>query len=815
MKKQIITVVSFALVAVLLFVTYIVFLKDDGIEEVADPFYVLTPEAAHALDNLDEDATLYLRGYDSADDYWTIIYRFAKAMKKEGNVDVETDPESSFKGVEIEYDGRDIKIEFDSFFKTLYDGTRYAFDGESLLVNGILSLAGKDTIEFKLRALSGYDTDGHQVTSQGNPFMFPSIERSQIEYLTINNEHGKYSIYQYEEKFYFDSSQAVAYDEEMFAQLTTNCRYVVTQGKMKLPEDRKWADYGLDIENPATANYSILTTTDENGNYFMHSVYIGSLASSGTHYYSRYVGGLYKNEGDEKDGTLLHNLTNDFIYLMPVSAVDASIALPQTDMMKPTIMTAITDTNALFSIQDIRIDFYEEGINAVAKNMRDFNPAPNLSVIDQSSITKIILDKKNADEYSSYSDGWQNHLEVFAGFTSSDGKATYLEAAIAKTAPEGNYSFEFGLVRDEANGAYLPAKVTVDISYDGINWHEKEYVTVHPEQDDKSVKKYTASFTDEKTVKYIRFGFDVPQKAKTYVVFDEIRIYADGDDAQPTSAIGGTWKLISPTQYLSEGRNFAYLDMTNFNDFVQSVAALEGEKVVACGFSDNGNAVETLLKKDILEKYGLANPARHYGYTYDGVVCDVYVSAPNEEGKYYAYSTYSGDVEGKHMVATTDVIVELSTETAKWLSWDFVEFLDHSLLSMYLVDITEMEITFDGKEYAFDLGVASDGTLGEVVHNGKKYEDLQSFKFLYQTILSIQMHDEYVPSEGSDEPTEYLRIKIHSESSSPEFVFYRVSATRCYFTVDGEGSYYALVEDVDDVREDVLTFVSGGTVERR
>lgn len=814
MKKQIITVVSFALAAVLLFVTYIAFLKDDGIEEVADPFYVLTPEAEHALKNLDEEATLYLRGYDSADDYWTIVKRFADAMSDAGRVDVETDVESGSKCVEIEYDGKTTKVEFDSLFKTLYDGTRYAFDGESVLVNGILLLANKGTITLELRALSGYDTDGHQVTAQGNPFMFPALDRSRIEYLTINNEHGKYSIYQHEEKFYFDASQAVAYDEEMFAQLTTNCRYVVTQGKMKLPEGRKWTDYGLDVEKPATANYTIMTTTDKDGIYYLHSVYIGSLASSGTHYYSRYVGGMYKDNGDDKDATLLHNLTNEFVYLMPVSAVDNSIALPQTDMMKPTIMTAITDTNALFSIQDIRIDYYNEGINAVAKNMRDFNAAPNLSVIDQTSLTKIISDKKKVDDYSGYSNGWQNHLEAFAGFTSSDGKATYLEAAVARTAPNGEYSINFGMVRDEANGAYLPAKVTVDISYDGINWHSKEDITVHPEQSDKSIKRYSASFTDSRTVKYIRIGFDVPQKAKTYVVFDEIRIYADGDDAQPAAAIGGTWKLISPNQYLPDGRNFTYLDMTNFNDFVQSVAALEGEKVVACGFSDNGNAVESLLKKDILEKYGLASPARHYGYTYDGVVCDVYVSAPDENGKYYAYSTYSGEVEGEYMVATTDVIVELSTDTVKWLSWDFVEFLDHSLLSMYLVDITEMELTFGGKEYAFDL-VVKDSNLTEVIYDGKKIEDVQSFKYLYQTILSIQMHDEYIPSEGADEPTEYLRIKVHTESHSPEFVFYRVSATRCYFTVDGSGSYYALIEDVDDVIEDALTFVSGGKVEKR
>lgn len=817
MKKNIITIVAVALAAVLLFTVYSIFLKDDGIEEVADPFYVLTDEAESALAELKEDVTVTLYGYDSSDDHWVIINRFAESVVNANKkFDLEIKDANGFEGVELDYDGKTERIEKETFFKTLYNGTPYAFNGEALMVNGILALAGKEEKTFELRALDGYDTDGHQVTSQGYPFMFPSFDRSKIDYLTIENSHGKYSVYQYDSSFYFDVSSAIAYDEEMFAQLTTNCRYVTTLGKMDLPEERTWAEYGLDLENASTAHYTILTTEDDEGNYFMHSVYIGNLASAGSYYYARYVGGMYnaKNE-EEGESRLVHNFTNQFIYFLPISAVDASIALPQTDIMEPTIMTAITDMESLFALDDIRIDYYDKGISAVAKNMSEFNAADNLSAIDNTSLTKIISDKKNADSYSSYSTGWQNHIDVFGGFTSSDGKATYLEAAIARTAPNGNYTIKFGLLRDETNGAYLPSKITVKKSYDGINWHTVEGCSVSPAQSDGTIERYSVSFTDEKTVKYIRIGFDVPQKAQTYVVFDEIRIYADDKDAQPAAAVGGTWKLTSPSQYIASDRNFAYLDMTNFNNFVQQVAALEGERVVACGFSENGDATASLLDKELLGEYGLAEPAKHYSFTYDGVVCDVYVSAPDEEtGKYYAYATYSGKVDGKNVTATTDVIVELSTETVEWLNWEFVEFLDHSLLSMYLVDIPEMEITFDGTEYAFDLSLDSEGALGKVTYNGKDY-DVQSFKYLYQTILSIQMHDEYIPAENDNEPEEYLRIKVHSESSSPEFVFYRVSATRCYFTIDGEGSYYALVEDVDAVREDVLTYISGGTVTRR
>ena len=54
-----------------------------------------------------------------------------------------------------------------------------------------------------------------------------------------------------------------------------------------------------------------------------------------------------------------------------------------------------------------------------------------------------------------------------------------------------------------------------------------------------------------------------------------------------------------------------------------------------------------------------------------------------------------------------------------------------------------------------------------------------------------------------------MRIKVHTETNSPEIVFYRVSSSKCYFTIDGEGSYYALVEDVNEAREKLFAYVNG------
>ena len=805
MKKQIITIASVALAAIILFTAYAVFFRDDGIEEVGDPFYTLSDEIKTALGEIDTDVTITLKGYDGDDDGWEMIYRFAN-MITEANDSISLETADGDGWVAISVNGSSNEFQYDGFFKTLYNGTRYAFDGEALMVNSILSLCGKEKKNISVRAFDGYDADGDEITSSGAPFIFTALPRSDISFLTITNSHGKYSIYKDGSQFYFGSSRAVSYDEEMFSQVTTDCRYPVSIGKMEMPEGKDWKNYGLDPENPANGSYTIMTETDKTNRYFLHTVYIGSLSSTGGYYYARYVGAQFEPSGKEGESDkLIHNLSKDRIYFIAKDTFDTSLGIPETDLMKPMLVNPISNSEQVLSIDNIRIDLFGDGVSAIALRQSDFNPADNLAAVDSSAITKVIGDKVNATDYSSYEGGWIKHINVFGAFTSSDGKDTYINAALAKQGKDGEYKIVFGLLRDESKGAYLPGKITLSKSYDGNNWHDVENGVIEIGHADGMLKKYEFSFTDDTVIKYIRINFDVPQKANTYVVFDEIRIYVDGADAQPANAVGGTWKLTAPSEYIPEGRNYHYLDMSNFNNFVQTMAVLTGDKVVACGFSKDGDA--TTIDKEILAKYGLDNPDKHFAFDFQGVTTDLYVSKPTEGGKYYLYSTFTGEVEGETVNATPDVIVEVTAATAEWLAWDIVEYLDHSLVSIYIVDISQMEIAADGKNYIFDLALDAEGQLGSVKYEGKNF-DVKSFKYLYQSIISIYLQDAYVPGEG-EQGEEYLRVKIHTETNSPEIVFYRVSSSKCYFTIDGQGGYYCLVEDVKEAREKLVQYING------
>ncbi len=792
---------SVALVTVLLFTAYAIFFSGDKIDTVEnDPLYSLTEDAKNALGEIGKKTTITVSGYNPDDEHWTVLYRYAEVITQASRKLKLKDEDLGFSGVRVSSKSGEKDIAFDKFFEIRYDGARYAFDGENLIVNAILSLDGQKELKIGLRALSGFDTDGDNVTGKGLPFIFPSVERANIDYIQIKNSHGEYSLIQNEGEFYFSDSSAVDYDAEMFSLLTTNCRYTVSSGKMEMPENRKWEDYGITDDGGSTASYSIMTSHDKDGNYSVHTVYIGNLSSTGSYYYARYIGArLSENKEDSI------NLSKKMIYFFPASAVDGSITLPQTDIMKPSIINPVDYNEALYAIDNVRIDDLTNGISLTTRNIYDFNAADNLSAIDETSLTTVISDKKIVSSYGA-SDNWTKAIDKFAGFSSSDGETTYIEAALARAAVNGKYSVNFGLLRDEANGAYIPGKIRFTKSYDGINWHDcGEIIT---DNADGQLRRYEFSFEDSESVKFLRIHFDVPLLVNSYVVFDEFRIYADDNDAQPYSAIRGRWKLTAPSSMIPAGRNYAYLDMSNFGDFIQEIAALEGEKVVGFGFSNNGDA--STVKKEVLEPFGLDNPDKRFVFEYDGVITELFVSKPNENGKYYAYSTFSGEVDGKPVCASTDVIVELSLSSAKWLAWDMTEYLDHSLFSIYLDDVSEITISADGKSHRFEVKVDKSDNISDIIYNGES-RDVLSFKYLYESLVGIYMHDKYVPVEG-EEYNEYFSIKVTSETDSPEIVFYRVSSTKCFYTIDGEGGYYVYVEDVNKAIEKLNTYVSGGTL---
>lgn len=823
-KNQLIIVASVLVLAGILLGSYFLFLKED---EPLPAFYVLDTKSVAVLNDLEEDVTFTFCNRreneitQEADPDVYRIYTYATLYTSQsGNVDIEFDSSDTFNGVKIQV-GEKIaqKLYKDFFVLREIDDKAYGFDGESIFTNTILELLGKPAVELNVRPLDGFDKDGNDVLASGGVVMFPKVDRSNINYLEVENTAGKYLIYQDGSgNFYFRDCEYLTYNAEAFASLLVDCRYVVTAGKL---EDRMDLDvYGFGEEPELTCKYTLMTVPDEQGNYLVHQVQIGKKAASGSYYYAMYLGLLMNSENKA-----VETYVSDRVFLIPYTNVEGNLTQPVESFFDAQLVNGIQDVNDVYEIEEVYMDFYyydesKPDMHALVLNLPVLDFSSNTSS-NNSSGGDLLKDKKTyASSGMTYTD-WTGEKDsaYLVGLVSSDAKTFYVNAAVTNIASDGVYDCTFGLLLDSDNSnmaALLPDDVTIRYSCDGINYekltdHGLDFSS-HPEN---TVKEYTFRIRSDKPVVKIEIGFTLPQ-VKGYLVMDEIRVMADGEDAVPNDALTGLWRLLAPLDYVPEGKNYAYLDSTNFSEFLNGIATLQGDSVAKVGIStkseDKGNDT---IHMDMLAEFGLDKPAYHIAYRFDGYLTDLYISAYDEENAcYYVYSTITGDVygEGTEVMFCTGLVARLSKETAPWLEWDLMEYMDRSMVEMYIYEIQDITLQVEsGEEYTFRVNATGQDI--DSVMWGDKSMDVESFRYMYLSVVQLNARGEYIAAEG-DNPEEFMRIRIKTTTDEKEFVFYRVSSSRAYYTINGSGSYYCRVSDLRNVASKLEQFVAGEKVER-
>ena len=818
-KNQLIIVISVLVVAGILLGSYFLFLKE---EEPLPAFYVLSDTTVKQLDGVDADITFTFcnrregeLNAESDPDVFR-IYTYATLYDC---ADVEFDSSDTFNGVKIRVNGKTLQYLYKDFYVSrAIDDMVYGFDGEKLFTNAILESLGKPAAELSIRPLDGFDKDGNDVLASGRVVMFPKVERTQVSYLEVKNQAGEYLIYQDGKgNFYFEGCEYLTYNAELFASLLVDCRYVVTAGKL---ENRLALDaYGLGDDSELTCTYTLMTTPDKDGNFLVHQVRIGDKAASGSYYYAMYFG-LLMNAKNQ----VLETYANDRVFLIPYSNVEGNLVQPVETFFDAQLVNAIQDVNDIYEIEEVYLDFlyYDEekpDMHAIVLNLPVLDFSSNTSS-NNTSGGDLLKDKKTyATSGLTYTD-WTGEKDsaYLVGLVSSDASTFYVTAAVTNIASDGVYDCTFGLLLDSDNKnmpALLPNDVSVRYSTDGINFekltdHGLDF-SDHPED---KVKEYTIRIPSDKPVVKIEIGFDMPA-VKGYLVMDEVRVMADGEDAVPNDALTGLWRLLGPSDFIQEGKNYAYLDSTNFAEFLNGIATLKGDSVAKVGISEQSkDKGDDTIHMDMLAEFGLDKPAYRIQYLFDGFMTTLYVSPYDEENRcYYVYSTITGDVygEGTEVTFCTGLVARLSKETAPWLEWDLMEYIDRSMVEMYIYEIRE--ITFQTMEETYSFRVNATGQEINSVMWGDKSMDIESFRYTYLSVVQLNARGEYIPAEG-DKPEEYLRIKIKTTTDEKEFVFYRVSSSRAYYTINGSGMYYCRVSDLRNVEKKLAQFVAGDKVER-
>ncbi len=819
-KNQIILVGVVLAVAALLLGSYFLFLKE---EAPLPPFYVLDEQTVTVLDALDADVEIIFCNRvegeltEEGDPNVYRIYTYATLYASQtGDVDVSFNTGDTFNGVKVVCGGKTLEYTYASFYKSRpVDNAVYGFDGEAIFTNAILELTGKEALKLALRPLDGFDKDGNTVLVSGGVVMFPMVNRSDIAYLNVENEHGEYLIYQEQNgTFYFGGCEYLTYNAETFASLLVDCRYVITAGKL---EDRlDYSVYGFGKEEKLTCRYTLMTQPTSDGSFYVHQIQIGKKAASGAYYYAMYFGMKMK------DDKVIENFPSDKIFLVPTTNVEGNLTKPVETFFEAQLVNGIQDVNEVYEIEKVEMDFFhgdpEKDVHAVILNLPVLDFSDNASS-NNTAIGELLKDKKKYNNSGlTYSD-WTGETDgaYMAGLASSDGENFSIRAAVTNIAADGVYECTFGLLLDSDNKKYaaiLPEEVSIRYSYDGENFKKlSDHGLDFSDHKEDTVKEYTFRIESDEPVVMVELTFQMPKKIG-YLVMDEILITADGTDAVPNDALTGLWRLVAPSSFIPVGKNYAYMDSTNFADFLNGLATLKGDSVAKVGISEHNKDADDTINTEMLKEFGLDDPAMHFAYTYKGFVTDVYFSAYDEEnGCYYAYSTITGDLyeDGRVFTFCTGIVARVSRETAPWLDWELLEYVDHSMVGMYFYEIRELSIAYGGKEYVFDV-TAEDKTLTSVLW-GDKEMDEESFRYLYLSIVQLYMRDVYQPSEG-DTAEEYMRIKITTTTDAKEYVFYRVSSSRAYYTINGSGSYYCRVSDLRNVQSKLEQFIAGEKVGR-
>lgn len=265
-------------------------------------------------------------------------------------------------------------------------------------------------------------------------------------------------------------------------------------------------------------------------------------------------------------------------------------------------------------------------------------------------------------------------------------------------------------------------------------------------------------------------------------------IYLNEEEQKAAAAITA-YKMLAPANYS--------VNSTNYLTALESIMEFKGKSTLAYKPTD-----------EQLAEYGLDKAAFGIYYTYGGIDQAVEFSEKNENGNYYAYSSYY------------DLIAEVDGDQLTWLEWDSVKWVDYPIFMMNINDIKTIKLESDTASYTFALdGV--DKELTVVESESGTAPDVSIFRKFYHVLLTIHMQN-YVYEDldreaadalvATDDP--YLTLTIETRAGQvTEFKFYPYSTRRAYYTVNGEGEFYVLRDMVTKVITDAEKLMAGEMID--
>ena len=269
-------------------------------------------------------------------------------------------------------------------------------------------------------------------------------------------------------------------------------------------------------------------------------------------------------------------------------------------------------------------------------------------------------------------------------------------------------------------------------------------------------------------------------------------------------------KMVYPRPENNTSENLYALNEDLYFDVLYSFINLTGEKVVA--FKP---------EEDDLAEYGLDNPEYTIMLTSGKAEIDIFVSAKQENGKYYAVSSMYGYM----------TVCEMNPSSFAWLEYDFFKWIEEMPFYVDITTVSRLTVKGGAADVDFTLKHGKDeegyATLEVTENNSGKVlrgADVSNFRKYYLTLMNIT-NQEYASLSEEDKTAltaddSRLVMTMTYENTSGEIYEYRfykyyeastghTSGGKYFTTVNGVGEFYTSNDLVEKAISDVSRVMNG------
>jgi len=256
-----------------------------------------------------------------------------------------------------------------------------------------------------------------------------------------------------------------------------------------------------------------------------------------------------------------------------------------------------------------------------------------------------------------------------------------------------------------------------------------------------------------------------------------------------------------------------YMVSSNYDSLLSQITNIMGDRVVyAFGFDEE-------LTDEIITEYGFDEYTAKITFDFQDKKYYLIFSKLNENGNYYVLTDFFSIVE-----VSPDKL-KLEGIPQPFIEWDILKFVDKTIFSYNINDVSSVVIKAPGKEDTY-FTIAPDPNSDKirdriVTGNGKDLIVDGGFRDFYYSILSIEMYDfiavdteKYTNAEPMLQMIITMTDGFESFVRDYKFYFVEENTRQCFYTINGTGDFYVLRDKVKKLITDTDLILQNLPIER-